>query len=226
MTLVTSEHNGGPAGGYALALEHFLQTDYRHAWIIDDDMRPDPECLERLWVVAAKDPPRAFVFPISYQLDGTFGAWPSWCGFLVAREIIEEVGLPMSELFWWAEDTEYCHWRIPQAGYPLRFIEDAVVHHDAIRQGGDLPAWKYYYESRNMLYLHWHIMHRTGRYPRNFVRLIGRAAVRQKQEKFTSLVAIGRGFVDGAFGRLGIRYPIVPLRERSLARGSSDGRSD
>ena len=86
-----------------------------------------------------------------------------------------------------------------------------MVHHDAIRQGGDLPTWKYYYESRNMLYFHWHIMHRAGRYPRNFARLIGRAAVRQKQAKLASLWAIAKGFADGAFGRLGIRYPIVPL---------------
>ena len=113
---------------------------YRHAWVIDDDMRPDPECLERLWVVAAKDPARAFVFPVSFQLDGTFGAWPSWCGFLVAREIVEEVGVPMAELFWWAEDTEYLQWRIPQAGYPMRVVGDAYVRHDAIRQGDVRPG--------------------------------------------------------------------------------------
>jgi len=224
--VIRSDVNLGPAGGWAIALADFLAGGCSHAWIMDDDIVPEPECLERLWSAASGDPTSAFVVPVSIQPDGTVGRWGSWCGLVIARDIVRQVGLPMKELFWWAEDTEYCHWRIPQAGYPLRFIEDAVVHHDAIRQGGDLPAWKYYYESRNMLYLHWHIMHRTGRYPRNFVRLIGRAAVRQNQEKFTSLVAIGRGFVDGAFGRLGIRYPIVPLRERSLARGSSDGRSD
>src|SRR6202142_3988652 len=45
VVLVHSDHNGGPAGGYALALEHFLKSEYRHAWVIDDDMRPDPDCL-------------------------------------------------------------------------------------------------------------------------------------------------------------------------------------
>ena len=103
--------------------------------------------------------------------------------------------------------------------------EGARHHHHAIRQGGDLPVWKYYYESRNMLYYHWHIMHRTGRYPRNFARLIGRAAVRQKQAKFRSLLAIGQGTVDGAFGRLGIRFPIVPLQERQLTAGDDGSRS-
>jgi len=215
VTLVRSDHNGGPAGGYALALEHFLTTPYRHAWVIDDDMRPDPDCLERLWVVAAKEPERAFVFPISYQSDGTFGAWPSWCGFLVAREIIEEVGLPMAELFWWAEDTEYLQWRIPQAGYPMRVVGDAYVRHDAIRQSDSVPVWKYYYEARNMLYVHLHVKKRVGYYPRNIAKLFGRAILREPEGRVVRLRAMGRGLVDGARGRLGTQFPIEALQERT-----------
>ena len=217
VTLVHSDHNGGPAGGYALALEHFLKSGYEHAWVIDDDMRPDPDCLERLWVVAAKDPPSAFVFPISYQLDGTFGAWPSWCGFLVAREIIEEVGLPMAELFWWAEDTEYLQWRIPQAGYPMRVVGDAFVRHDAIRHGDGVPVWKYYYEARNMLYVHLHVKKRVGYYPRNITKLIGRAVLREPEGRVVRLRAMARGLYDGARGNLGTQFPIESMQERSKA---------
>ena len=214
--VVRSESNLGPAGGWAIALRDFLDHGGTHAWLMDDDIVPETKCLASLWDAAADHPESAFVIPVSIQPDGKVGRWGSWCGFLIAHEIVEAVGLPMEELFWWAEDTEYCHWRIPAAGFPLRFIEEAGVHHDAIRQGGDLPAWKYYYESRNMLYLHWHIMHRTGRYPKNFTRLVGRALFRQQQGRVACLGAIGRGLVDGAFGRLGIRYPIRPLREREL----------
>ena len=124
--LIRSDANGGPAGGYALGLAEFLASGYRHAWVLDDDMLPDHDCLERLWVVAGKKLEAAYVFPVSHQVDGSFGAWPSWCGFLVAREIIEKVGLPMEELFWWAEDTEYLQWRIPEAGYPIRVVGDAT----------------------------------------------------------------------------------------------------
>ena len=214
ITLVRSEYNGGPAGGYAIALEQFLATPHRHAWVLDDDMGPDPDCLERLWVVAAKEPERAFVFPVSFQLDGTFGAWPSWCGFLVAREIIEQVGLPMAELFWWAEDTEYLQWRIPQAGYPMRVVADAHVHHDAIRQGHGVPVWKYYYESRNMLYLHLHVKKRVGYYPRNIAKLFGRAILREQEGRVVRLKAMGRGLYDGARGRLGTQFPIESMQER------------
>ena len=217
VTLVRSDHNGGPAGGYALALEHFLKSECHHAWVIDDDMRPDPECLERLWVVAANDPERAFVFPISYQLDGTFGAWPSWCGFLVARQIIEQVGLPMTELFWWAEDTEYLQWRIPQAGYPMRVVGDALVRHDAIRHGTGVPVWKYYYEARNMLYVHLYVKKRIGYYPRNIAKLFGRAILREPDGRWVRLVAMGKGLADGVRGRLGTQFPIESMQERSTA---------
>lgn len=217
ITLVRSDHNGGPAGGYALALQHFLESEHRHAWVIDDDMRPDADCLERLWVVAAKDPTRAFVFPISYQPDGTFGAWPSWCGFLVAREIVEQVGLPMTELFWWAEDTEYLQWRIPEAGYPMRVVGDASVRHDAIRHGEGVPVWKYYYEARNMLYVHLYVKKRVGYYPRNVVKLVARALLREPEGRWARLRAMARGLADGARGRLGTQYPIESMQERSSA---------
>jgi GT2 family glycosyltransferase len=214
VVLVRSDYNGGPAGGYAIALQEFLTTSHQHAWVLDDDMRPDPDCLERLWVVAAKEPERAFVFPVSFQLDGTFGAWPSWCGFLVAREIIDEVGVPMAELFWWAEDTEYLQWRIPQAGYPMRVVGDARVHHEAVRHGYGVPVWKYYYEARNMLYLHLHVKKRVGYYPRNIAKLFGRAILREPEGKVVRLRAMGHGLYDGARGRLGTQFPVESMQER------------
>jgi GT2 family glycosyltransferase len=209
--------NVGPAGGWAAALSDFLDGAFSHAWLMDDDIRPDPECLATLWRAAAQDPTSAFVVPISIQPDGSVGRYGSWCGFLISREIVQTVGLPMEELFWWAEDTEYSHWRIPQAGFKRRVIDEAVVHHDAIRQGDDVPVWKYYYEARNMLYYHLHVMHRLGRYPRNVSRLLGRALFRQRAERLQCLVAIGRGLFDGAFGRLGIRFLTPPMAERVIA---------
>ncbi len=165
--VVRSEVNTGPAGGYAQALAEFLTSDFRHAWVLDDDMVPDEHCLERLWGVARRDPDSTFVFPISRQPNGVCELWPSWCGFIVARQIIEAVGFPMAELFWWAEDTEYLQWRIPEAGYNWQVVNEALVDHDPIRHGEGVPLWKYYYESRNMLYVHLRVKRRLGRYPRN-----------------------------------------------------------
>ncbi len=213
--VVRSETNTGPAGGYAQALEVFLESGFGHAWILDDDMLPEPDCLDRLWAVAEKDPESAFVFPISRQPDGSVSWWPSWCGFIVARQIVDAVGLPMSELFWWAEDTEYLQYRIPSRGYAPVVAYDALVNHVGIRQGDGAPMWKYYYEARNMLYVHLHVKRRVGRYPRNVAKLFARAVFRERDDRVRRLAVMVRGLSDGARGRLGIRYPVEPMKERS-----------
>ena len=212
--VVRSEVNTGPAGGYSQALTEFLTSEFLHAWVLDDDMIPDSCCLEQLWKVAQQHPESAFVFPISRQPDGGRELWPSWCGFVIAREIIETVGLPMADLFWWAEDTEYLRWRIPEAGYATQVADAALVDHAPIRHGVGVPLWKYYYESRNMLYLHLRVKRRIGRYPINVSKLLARALLREKGGRLRRLGVMIRGLSDGARGRLGIRYPVEPMRER------------
>jgi GT2 family glycosyltransferase len=127
-------------------------------------------------------------------------------------------------LFWWAEDTEYLQWRIPEAGYPRQVVDGALVEHDAIRQGDGVPLWKYYYEARNMLYVSMHLKRRLGHYPRNLSKLAARAIWREKHGRLRRLGVIARGLFDGAFGRLGIRYPVEPMRERATPPG--DGRPE
>jgi rhamnopyranosyl-N-acetylglucosaminyl-diphospho-decaprenol beta-1,3/1,4-galactofuranosyltransferase len=221
LRVIRSEVNGGPAGGWAIALHYFSTNDFTHAWVMDDDIVPEPTCLEHLWGAASDAPTSAFVFPIAIQPDDSVGRWGSWCGFLISREIVETVGLPMEALFWWAEDAEYCEWRIPRAGFPRRVIDEAVVHHDAIRQGDKIPKWKYYYESRNMLYYHLHVMHRVGRYPKKITTLFLRALLRQRKDRIGYLGAICRGLYDGAFGHLGISYPVSSLHERDLSSSAA-----
>lgn len=218
--LVRSDVNTGPAGGYHLALAEFLESGTDHAWVLDDDMVPEPPCLERLWSVAAQGPDRAFVFPLSLQADGSAGFWPSWCGFLIARQIVLDVGLPRSELFWWAEDTEYLQWRIPEAGYPIQPVPDAIVHHVAVRQDRGVPLWKYYYEARNMLFVHLYVKRRVGRYPRNLAKLLARSLFREGGGRLRRASVIVRGLWDGARGCLGVRFPVEPLNERPPGNGS------
>jgi rhamnopyranosyl-N-acetylglucosaminyl-diphospho-decaprenol beta-1,3/1,4-galactofuranosyltransferase len=212
--LVRSEINTGPAGGYAQGLGEFAGSGFGHAWVLDDDMHPEPECLRQLWAVAEKEPETAFVFPISRQPDGSYSWWFSWCGLIVSRQIVETVGLPMAELFWWAEDTEYLQYRIPEHGYRHQVVNEAVVNHVGIRQGDGVPMWKYYYEARNMLYVHLHVKRRVGRYPQNMAKLFARAVLREKDRRLRRLAVMIRGLWDGARGRLGITYPVEPMRER------------
>ena len=213
--IIRSDENLGPAGGWAMAFKELLKGPFAYAWVMDDDMVPSIDCLALLWAKAAKHDEPPFVFPRAEQRDGSIHTYGSWCGFLIAREIVEDVGLPNADLFWWAEDTEYCQWRIPEAGHPRRLARKALVRHDGIRQRDSVPTWKYYYEARNSIYLHFHLMHRVGRFPRNFSMLIGRAFWRERSGYLARSGAIARGVADGIRGRLGIRYPVTPLRERS-----------
>jgi hypothetical protein len=216
VSVVRSDTNLGPAGGWAIAFEELLAGSDEFAWVLDDDIVPDPECLETLLEEARHDPKAAFCFPRSVQPDGSVGEWGSWCGFVVSHHIVEQVGVPRAELFWWAEDNEYCHWRIPQAGYERKLVDGAVVQHDAVRQGARVPLWKYYYEARNMLYLHLHVMHRVGWYPRNVTKLVARALLRERGRRVACLRTILLGLSDGAMGRLGMRFPVEPMQEQPL----------
>jgi rhamnopyranosyl-N-acetylglucosaminyl-diphospho-decaprenol beta-1,3/1,4-galactofuranosyltransferase len=225
LRVIRSEVNGGPAGGWAIALRDFAESDFTHAWVMDDDIVPEPTCLATLWETAVDEPGSTFAFPVSIQPDGSVGRWGSWCGFLIARQIVETVGLPMEELFWWAEDTEYLEWRIPHAGFARHVIDEAVVHHDAIRQGVDIPPWKYYYEARNSLYYHLRIKRKVGRFPRKVTGLVFRALLRQRKSRIRCLGAICRGLCDGAIGHLGIRYEMSSLQERILPSAAPHGSS-
>ncbi|MGH9177314.1 MAG: glycosyltransferase, partial [Acidimicrobiales bacterium] len=173
--------NGGPAGGHAAALGAFLSSEHARAWVMDDDCVPEPGCLKALLREAQSRRRPAFVFPRWVQPDGAVTHYPAWCGFLIAREIVEQVGLPMEELFWWAEDTEYLFWRIPRAGHPAVHAPAATVHHTQVRAVHGNPPWKYYYETRNNVFFHLYVKRRLGRLPQKLTLTVARATFRERK---------------------------------------------
>jgi hypothetical protein len=140
-----------------------------------------------------------------------------WWGVLIPRAIVERVGVPNAELFWWTEDTEYLQWRIPQAGYQAVWTEEPVGEVSRGRPDASKPAWKYYYEARNQVFHRIHVQRpstkpvpyhlrvrvRAQRAARSVGKLAARAATREHEQRVTKLVMVGRGAVDGLFGRLG-----------------------
>jgi GT2 family glycosyltransferase len=142
-----SEHTG-PAGGQAAALREFLHRRYDLAWVFDDYCVPDSNCLGHLLKERAKSPEAAVLFPTQWA-NGIVHNYPGWFGSLIPRTIVETVGLPYEPLFWWTEDTEYLRWRIPRAGYSVRWVADANVNHLEARRMPRRPTWKFYYEARN-----------------------------------------------------------------------------
>jgi len=210
VTVLRQRINTGPAGGHAAGLREFIRAGQDAAWVMDDDCIPEPDCLERLLEKGLRKPEFQpfFVFPNWVQPDGTVSYYPAWCGFLIAREIVEKVGLPMEELFWWVEDTEYLMWRIPRAGHPRTHAKAATVHHTQVRSSFGNPSWKYYYETRNMIFYHLYVMRNPRELPRKLGLLLARLVVRERRQRPARLIMMARGLVDGVLRRLGKRVQV------------------
>ena len=82
-------------------------------------------------------------------------------------------------------------WRIPRAGYPLRFTRRVIVEHLKGRAEWGIPPWKYYYEARNVTYYRLHLRRARGRLPRKLLMLTGRAVLRERDRRALRLVMIG-----------------------------------
>jgi GT2 family glycosyltransferase len=209
--------NTGPAGGHAAGLEAFLASSHALAWVMDDDCAPAPDCLERLRAACPDEPAGApvFRFPMRVERDGVEHGFPAWSGLLVGRDVVQQAGLPRAELVWWAEDTEYLRWRIPALGVTRHVVAEARVAHTRDRTAdGRRPAWRYYYEARNTVYLRT----RERRSLRRIAKVLGGLTARivlRERHRPRKLWFLLHGVVDGATGRLGLRVPLVSDRADS-----------
>jgi GT2 family glycosyltransferase len=208
--------NVGPAGGYAAGLHAFLASDAEWAWLIDDDCVPDPGALEAQLAVT-RDGIDVVLASMIDSDTATNTNTQGWCGVLIARKVIEQVGVPNADLFWWTEDTEYLQWRIPRAGFVVGRCHDARVIVTRSRSSSDKPPWKYYYEARNQVHYRLHTQQpgagpaprhlsrrvRRWRALRAVTRLAGRALARERSRRAEKLSMVARGTLDGLRGRLG-----------------------
>lgn len=211
------DENTGPAGGHAAGLRRFLETDHDLAWVMDDDCEPQSGALAAL-VEAARTQPATTdpVYPTWFNTAlNRVTNYPAWCGFLIRRSTVEHVGLPRADFFWWMEDTEFLHWRIPEAGYRPQRLPGAMVLHHQDRRQGPKPVWKYYYEVRNATYFRLRVQRGRGRRFYRLARALagaGRGAAAGPDRVATSLM-IARGLIDGLRGDLGARPGLPPRKE-------------
>lgn len=205
-----TEENLGPGGGFALAVEEFLASEYDHVWLMDDDVSPEPSCLSAL--LEAVDGRRdAIAIPYVDPNGDTskrFEGW-GWYGPLIPRAVVQTAGGPRADFVWWLEDTEYLGHRIPNAGVEV-LRPAAVAHWATSRASRTRPAWKYFYEARNLTYLHVRTLH--GRHAATLVREVRRRAVRivrREEHRSRKLLALGHGVFDGLRGKLGLTHPLT-----------------
>lgn len=215
--LVPMEGNLGPAGGFAFGLGWFQEVpDFSHAWLMDDDSYPEPDALKILLDAAAGMRPGSAIFPSAvYEATGVAMNYPGWSGVLLDRLAVRLAGLPLAELFWWAEDTEYLQHRLPRKGVKVVRADEARVLYDLIRRVGGRPAWKYYYEVRNMIWVRTVAQRGSEihKLPRSLVRLLGSAIVSEGRTQKVGMYA--KGLAHGVIGRLGhqVRPPAPPARD-------------
>lgn len=206
--VVRRRDNSGPAGGHAFGLSEFLRRDSgpAWAWVMDDDVIPAPGCLEELLRVATSAGCPRVVWPRIRDVSGRPHDYPGWCGVLLAREVVDGVGVPMAELVWWTEDTEYLQRRIPLAGYEPVTAEAAAVVHLNARDEATTPPWKVYYQVRNSIYYRVHVQRLA--HPWRLLRVLARTFGGAVIPPGPRAERVGRwfqGLVDGIFARLGPR---------------------
>jgi rhamnopyranosyl-N-acetylglucosaminyl-diphospho-decaprenol beta-1,3/1,4-galactofuranosyltransferase len=190
-------------------------SDYDAAWVIDDDCVPSDECLAALVRQYALSDSQSLVFPGTVIGPGRkVMNYPAWHGVLIPKAIVEAVGVPREEFFWWAEDTEYLQWRIPGAGHSVVRAPGATVRHYWARPTRK-AGWKFYYEIRNSVYYRLHVQPRTELKVLlvSLIRTLGRILLIEDR-KITKLRMFVRGFRDGLAGRLGKSLP-VPTRDEA-----------
>jgi rhamnopyranosyl-N-acetylglucosaminyl-diphospho-decaprenol beta-1,3/1,4-galactofuranosyltransferase len=214
--------NTGPAGGHAAGLRAFLETGADWAWVMDDDIVPDPDTLADLLDEGRQHQPCVVQPRMEVYDTGEVTNTQGWCGVLVHRGVVERIGLPNEALFWWTEDTDYLQWRTGRNQIPVIRSDQATVRVHRARGDSTKPAWKYYYEARNQVYHRLHVQRpftdpphrhlrlrvRAWRSLRAVAKLGGRALLRERHQRVRKAAMVGRGAVDGLRGRLGVTVPV------------------
>lgn len=160
--------NTGGSGGFYTGLKFFSEHSKNEwVWGMDDDAFIKAKALETLesTIKRYKDH-RAFWS--NCNSDNAFteevksvNTW-MFVGFCVHRELINKIGLPVSDYFIYHDDTEYSD-RILRNGYEILKVKDSIIEHGDFsnrkvwrRKLGfkeltfpEMQDWKLYYYLRN-----------------------------------------------------------------------------
>ena len=207
ITKIFLDENTGPAGGYYEGIKYFSEnTEVDYVWVMDEDFFPFNSCMEILLDHADHT---KILFPFARQKDFALRKEPGWSGVLIPMKIINKVGYPRKDLFFWAEDSEYLLYRICQKyKFKMEWIEPSKAVHFTERARNHRKPWKYYYEVRNMLFVRLYIKRGTFlRYykiAKSWFFLLG-AILFKDDEKLIKLRLFGLGTYHGITKKLGKR---------------------
>jgi len=185
---VRMPQNTGGAGGFHEGMKRAYEKGYDWIWVMDDDVKPDGTCLEKMLLYQCK---ASVIVPVRLSLGGELEefaaleydlssffirdprkiavkqAYVNWQnlpevlevkdfsfeGPFFHRSIIEKVGLPRSDFFILADDTEYAL-RITLIGKArIILLKEAKIYRMLPRRL-DIEHWRLYYLLRNLAYIH------------------------------------------------------------------------
>lgn len=175
--------NVGGAGGFERGLRTAMhETDAEWFMIIDDDAILDYDCMELLepnpesttlaYACAVHTGDQIVTLhrrrddtpvPVTeYSNDIFICDIASFCGLIVSRQLITQIGFPSANYFIWFDDTEYCMRMKPFT--PIEVRPRAILNHKVELRSSTEEAnnvsWKNYYGIRNsiktyMKHHHW-----------------------------------------------------------------------
>lgn len=176
-----SSKNVGGAGGFNLGLKlAYTKTKDAYFWLMDDDTVVDQFANEK-FLIHCKELKDKFGFlcsnvrwkdntPTNIPIPSE--DWPefasrdlikvdygSFVSFFVNRNVVSQVGLPISDFFLWFDDNDYSL-RLRKI-YPAYFMTDVLVKHKSatnkvavgILTDTEDRIDRYFYFYRNLLYL-------------------------------------------------------------------------
>lgn len=220
------KQNTGGSGGFSAGIRKAYKDGADFIWGMDDDAYPEPEALEKLMGVYQETDGHCAMWSNcngDTDFDETgrkeVNSW-MFVGFLLPRKLVAEVGFPHKDFFIYYDDAEYAY-RLRKHGWSIIKARDSIVIHKDLGKGKaferylfrgtpleqhlcypDMADWRVYYEIRNKLLMY-------GRKDKNWWRMalieqpkivMGLMIMNPRQTG----VAI-RGYLDGVFGRSGIR---------------------
>lgn len=180
ITVITQD-NTGSSGGQYTSLKTAFDKGYDWLWIMDDDVVPENDCLEKLLEPGGKDIIRAplrytpkgepfYNDTIKFNMSNPFSSiWVevlspkhlrnniieaegiTFEGPLMHRSIIEKIGLPEKKFFIYADDSEYFI-RAKNAGAKCIIVKKAKMRRK-LECDANLSnfTWKNFYIIRNII---------------------------------------------------------------------------
>ncbi len=178
---VVEQDNIGSSGGQRTAVKTAYECGADWIWIMDDDVRPEPDCLEKLF--ENRDENKVLA-PLRYAPDGepylndvkkinlTNPFKSFWIGVIdesdvekdfieaegitfegpfFSSKLVEKIEYPHLKFFIYGDDTEYFV-RARKAGAVCGVLTAAKMRRKLPYAPGDsMKSWKLYYEVRNQI---------------------------------------------------------------------------